>query len=156
MTVNLYAGPTGSTSGQFGRFASVVAEARDRNGTGFVRRLELSQESFAKFAYWTNSENNASGGTIVFANGDALWGPVWSNDTITIGTGGATFQRRRRHRGADDRERGRGDVRRKDIEVEQKPIVAPVADVALVAQRSGNGQRIQLHAADTPARRPAC
>ena len=61
------------------------------NGTGFVRRLELSQESFAKFAYWTNSENNASGGTIVFANGDALWGPVWSNDTITIGAGGATF-----------------------------------------------------------------
>ncbi len=91
MTVNLYAGPTGSTSGQFGRFASVVAEARDRNGTGFVRRLELSQESFAKFAYWTNSENSASGSTIVFANGDALWGPVWSNDTITIGTGGASF-----------------------------------------------------------------
>ena len=56
-----------------------------------MRRLELSQESFAKFAYWTNSENNAAGGTIVFANGDALWGPVWSNDTITIGAGGATF-----------------------------------------------------------------
>ena len=48
-----------------------------------MRRLELTQESFAKYAYWTNSENNASGGTIVFANGDALWGPVWSNDTIT-------------------------------------------------------------------------
>jgi hypothetical protein len=91
LTVNLYAGPSGSTSGQFGRFASIIAEARDANGTGFVRRLELSQESFAKFAYWTNSENNASGGTIVFASGDALWGPVWSNDTITIGTGGATF-----------------------------------------------------------------
>ena len=29
VTVNLYVGPTGSTSGQFGRFASVVAEARD-------------------------------------------------------------------------------------------------------------------------------
>ena len=92
LVVNLYAGPTGSTSGQFGRFASVVAEARDlRNGTGFVRRLELSQESFAKFAYWTNSENSSTGATIVFANGDALWGPVWSNDTITIGTGGANF-----------------------------------------------------------------
>jgi len=54
-----------STSGQFGRFASIVAEARDPNGTGFVRRLELTQESFAKYAYWSNSENNASGGTIV-------------------------------------------------------------------------------------------
>jgi hypothetical protein len=91
LTVNLYAGPTGSTSGQFGRFASVVAEARNKNGTGFVRRLELTQESFAKFAYWTNQENSATGTTIVFANGDALWGPVWSNDTITIGTGGASF-----------------------------------------------------------------
>jgi len=89
--VNLFVGPSGSTSGQFGRFASVVAEAREPNGTGFVRRLELTQESFAKYAYWTNSENNASGGTIVFGNGDALWGPVWSNDTITIDNSGATF-----------------------------------------------------------------
>ncbi|HEX3865990.1 MAG TPA: hypothetical protein VHV78_04525, partial [Gemmatimonadaceae bacterium] len=45
MTVNLYLGPTGSTTGQFGHFASLVAEARDNNGTGFVRRLELTQES---------------------------------------------------------------------------------------------------------------
>lgn len=91
LTVNLYVGPSGSTSGQFGRFASILAEARDANGTGFVRRLELTQESFAKFAYWSNSENTASGGTIVFANGDALWGPVWSNDTITIASSGASF-----------------------------------------------------------------
>lgn len=91
LKVNLYVGPSGSTSGQFGRFASVVAEARDANGTGFVRRLELTQESFAKYAYWTNSENNASGGTIVFGGGDALWGPVWSNDTITIHSTGASF-----------------------------------------------------------------
>jgi hypothetical protein len=91
IVVSLYAGPTGSTSGQFGRFASVVAEARDPNGTGFVRRLELTQESFAKFAYWSNNENNASGGTIVFANGDAIWGPVFSNDTITIASSHASF-----------------------------------------------------------------
>jgi hypothetical protein len=91
VVVNLFAGPSGSTSGQFGRFASVVAEARDRNGTGFVRRLELTQESFAKYAYWTNSENQAGGGTIVFGNNDAIWGPVWSNDTIHIDNSGASF-----------------------------------------------------------------
>ena len=91
VVVNLFAGPSGSTSGQFGRFASIVSEARDPNGTGFVRRLELTQESFAKYAYWTNTENNASGGTIVFGNGDAIWGPVWSNDTITIDNWGAYF-----------------------------------------------------------------
>ena len=32
LVVNVYAGPTGSTTGQFGRFASVVAEARDLRG----------------------------------------------------------------------------------------------------------------------------
>ncbi len=88
--VNLYVGQTGSRSGQFGRFASLVAEARDNNGTGFVRRLELTQESFAKYAYWTNSETN-NGSPIYFANGDQLWGPVWSNDNININTSGATF-----------------------------------------------------------------
>ena len=89
--VNVYVGPSGSTSGQFGRFSSIVAEARDQRGNGFIRRLELTQESFAKFAYWSNSENLASGGTIFFNNGDELWGPVWSNDTINVGSGGAKF-----------------------------------------------------------------
>ena len=42
ITVNVYVGPTGSTSGQFGRFSSIVAEARDARGNGFIRRLELN------------------------------------------------------------------------------------------------------------------
>ncbi len=90
LTVNLYAGPTGSSSGQFGRFASVVAEARDAQGARFVRRLELTQESFARYAYWSNRETN-NGNTIYFANGDNLWGPVWSNDNISIASSGAWF-----------------------------------------------------------------
>jgi hypothetical protein len=81
--VNVYVGPTGSTSGQSGRFSSIVAEARDGKGNGFIRRLELAQESFAKFAYWSNSETN-NGTTIYFGDGDELWGPVWSNDNISI------------------------------------------------------------------------
>ncbi|MEP6621863.1 MAG: pilus assembly PilX N-terminal domain-containing protein [bacterium] len=88
--VNVYVGPTGSLSGQAGRFSSIVAEARDQRGNGFIRRLELTQESFAKFAYWSNNESNGST-TIFFNNHDELWGPVWSNDTISIGTGGAVF-----------------------------------------------------------------
>jgi hypothetical protein len=85
--VNVYVGPTGSNSGQFGRFSSIVAEARDDRGNGFIRRLELTQESFAKFAYWSNDESNGSS-TIFFNNGDELWGPVWSNDTIHVGSNG--------------------------------------------------------------------
>lgn len=86
VTVNLYVGQTGSTSGQFGRFASVVAEAKDERGARFVRRLELAQESFAKYAYWSNDEGN-----VVFGANDNLWGPVWSNDDITVHSTRATF-----------------------------------------------------------------
>jgi hypothetical protein len=86
--VNVYVGPSGSTSGQFGRFSSIVAEARDQRGNGFIRRLELTQESFAKFAYWSNDESVGSA-TIFFNNGDELWGPVWSNDTIHVGSNGS-------------------------------------------------------------------
>jgi hypothetical protein len=88
--VNVYVGPTGSTSGQAGRFSSIVAEARDSRNNGFIRRLELTQESFAKFAYWSNDESNG-GSIIYFNNGDELWGPVWSNDVIHVGPGGAMF-----------------------------------------------------------------
>jgi hypothetical protein len=88
---NLYVGPTGSTTGQFGRFASVVSVVTGPRNAQFVRRLELQQESFARYAYWTNEETTPSGGTIVFTGGDVLWGPVWSNDVITINSSGATF-----------------------------------------------------------------
>ncbi len=89
--VNMYIGPTSSNTGQFGRFVSVVTEARDSRGAKFVRRLELAQESFAKFAYWTDRESNM-GQPILFGGNDQLWGPVWSNDVISISAnGGATF-----------------------------------------------------------------
>lgn len=91
VTYNLYAGLTGSTTGQFGRYASVVSEAVGRRGARFVRRLELQQESFARYAYWTNQEKTTGGSTIYFGGGDVLWGPVWSNDVITIHSSGATF-----------------------------------------------------------------
>jgi hypothetical protein len=90
LTAYLYAGPSGSTSGQFGRFASVVSDIRDPSGSRFVRRLELGQESFAKFAYWSDNER-PNGTTIYFGSGDNLYGPVWSNDEISINSGGATF-----------------------------------------------------------------
>jgi hypothetical protein len=91
VSYHLYAGPTGSTTGQFGRFASVVSDAMGPGGARFVRRLELEQESFARYAYWSNLETDAGGGIIYFGGGDVLWGPVWSNSTITIHSTGATF-----------------------------------------------------------------
>ncbi len=91
ITVNLWVGRGGMVNGQSGKFANVVAEARDQHGSRFVRRLELAEENFAKYAYWSDKESNLSGTVIYFNNNDVLWGPVWSNDTIHIGSLKATF-----------------------------------------------------------------
>lgn len=82
----LYVGPSGVTSGQYGVFGSVVSVARDPQGNRVIRRGEVYQESFSKYAYFTTIE-----GAIVFANGDQIQGPVHSNDNITINSSGATF-----------------------------------------------------------------
>lgn len=81
-----YAGPIGLTTGQYGVYGSVVSVAQSTNGDRVIRRAEILQESFAKFAYFTNDE-----GTIVFGGGDQIFGPVHSNDDITIHSTGATF-----------------------------------------------------------------
>jgi hypothetical protein len=75
----LYAGPTGNHTGQYGVFGSVVSIVQDNTGNKVVRRGEIVQESFAKYAYFTNLE-----GSIVFGGGDQIWGPVHSNDQIKI------------------------------------------------------------------------
>lgn len=91
VTTTMYIGRSSSKTGQFGAYVSVVAVARNSAGAQVVRRLELAQESFAKFAYWSNQESN-NGQTIYFNNNDQLWGPVWSNDVIHVGAnGGAHF-----------------------------------------------------------------
>ncbi|HKE92549.1 MAG TPA: hypothetical protein VKB45_19610 [Gemmatimonadales bacterium] len=82
----LYAGPSGVTTGQYGVFGSIVSVTQDLQGDRVVRRSEVNQESFAKYAYFTTAENN-----IQFANGDLILGPVFSDDYINIASSGATF-----------------------------------------------------------------
>ncbi len=82
-----YVGPIGVTTGQYGVFGSVVSVAEASNGDRVVRRLEVIQESFAKFAYFTDVEPS----TIAFGGGDQIFGPVHSNDNIKIYSSGATF-----------------------------------------------------------------
>ncbi len=83
-----YIGPTGITSGQYGVFGSVVTVVEDATGNRIVRRLEIMQESFAKYSYFTDIEGN-----IVFGANDVIYGPVHSNDDIEIQAAnpGATF-----------------------------------------------------------------
>jgi len=83
-----WAGPTGITTGQYGVFGSIVTVVEDANGDRFVRREEVFQESFAKYAYFTDIDYSAG---IVFGGGDQLFGPVHSNDQIAIHSSGATF-----------------------------------------------------------------
>ncbi|MGH7612906.1 MAG: hypothetical protein ACREMW_02550, partial [Gemmatimonadales bacterium] len=83
---SLYVGPSGVTSGQYGVFGSIVAVAEDPQGNRVVRRGEVYQESFSKYAYFTTVE-----GAIVFANNDQIFGPVHSDDVIRIAPSRATF-----------------------------------------------------------------
>lgn len=82
-----YAGPIGVSTGQYGVFGSLVSVARYANGDRVVRRADVTQESFAKYAYFTDVE-----GSIVFGGGDQIQGPVHSNDTIRIHSTGAAFK----------------------------------------------------------------
>jgi hypothetical protein len=86
VTRTTYVGPTGITSGQYGVYGSIVSVTQDGFNNQVVRRGEIRQESFAKYAYFTTIE-----GTIWFANNDQIWGPVHSNDRIRIYSTGATF-----------------------------------------------------------------
>lgn len=90
LTRSVYVGPIGVTSGQYGVHGAIVAVVRDPGGGVAVRRGNVVQESFSKYAYFTNDE-----GVIVFGGGDQIHGPVHSNDEITIHNGGyginATF-----------------------------------------------------------------
>lgn len=83
-----YAGPSGVSSGQYGVFGSIISVVQDQNNIRTVRRMEVVQESFAKYAYFTDNE----GGNIYFGGGDNIYGPVHSNDNIQIHSTGARFR----------------------------------------------------------------
>ena len=83
----VYAGPTGTTSGQYGVFGSIVSVVEDQTGSIAVRRSQVYQESFARYAYFTDFEPSY----ISFGGGDQIWGPVHTNDYLKIYASGATF-----------------------------------------------------------------
>jgi hypothetical protein len=77
--VNLFAGKSGNTTGQFGSFASLVAEAYDPGGTRYVRRLELEAENFARYAMFTNVFPGVCYTTGEFIRGRAHSNQGWNN-----------------------------------------------------------------------------
>jgi hypothetical protein len=73
--VNLYVGSTNITTGQFGQYASVVAEAYDAGGTRYVRRLEMQAENFAHYAMFTNTFPSG----LCYGTGEYIAGRAHSN-----------------------------------------------------------------------------
>ena len=73
--VNLYAGLTNITTGQFGQYASIVAEAYDAGGTRYVRRLEMQAENFAHYAMFTNTFSSG----LCYSTGEFIAGRAHSN-----------------------------------------------------------------------------
>lgn len=76
----IYAGPSGVTSGQYGVFGSIIAVVEDAGGGRVIRRSQVFQESFSKYAYFTDVEPS----NISFGAADQIFGPVHSNSPIKI------------------------------------------------------------------------
>lgn len=91
ITRSIWVGPSGITTGQYGIVGSIIAQARDIYGNKVLRRLEINQESFSKFSYFTDIEEDTAGTVLSFLNNDQVRGPVHTNDTIRIASSGATF-----------------------------------------------------------------
>lgn len=74
--VNVYAGRSGDVSGQFGEYATVLAEAYDeRSGTHYVRRLDMVAENFARYAMFTNKWQSG----LAYTTGEFIRGRAHSN-----------------------------------------------------------------------------
>lgn len=87
-TRSLYAGENGDTTGQYGVFASVISVISNTRGAVVVRRMQLKQDSFSRFARFFNTWR-----CCMWGNTEVVFGPVHSNEGMAVQTGGpgATF-----------------------------------------------------------------
>ncbi len=82
-TRSIFAGRSGATTGQFGVFASVISRIDDNAGRAVVvRRGELTQESFAKFARFDDTTTSS----VQFRNGIQVFGPIHTNGVLYVGS----------------------------------------------------------------------
>ncbi len=81
-TRSVFGGRSGTTSGQFGVFASVISRIDDNAGRAVVvRRGELTQQSFAQFARFDDQTTSS----VVFKNGIQVFGPIHTNGVLHVG-----------------------------------------------------------------------
>ncbi len=86
--VDLYAGLSGVTSGQYGKAVSLVAVASDSSGARHVRRLELLAENFAVYAVFVDTW--VAG--LCYATGEIIRGRAHSNTNwVSCGPPGPVY-----------------------------------------------------------------
>lgn len=78
--IEVHVGHTGIGTGQYNVFASVVAVAKDdASKARYVRRLELQEENFARWAVFAD---NATAGC--YGTGEVITGPFWANSDLLM------------------------------------------------------------------------
>jgi len=73
-----------SVVGEYGVQAEIISRATDALGGVAIRRVEMFQESFARYASFSNIGRSTAGWALWWALGAQAMGPVHSNDTIRI------------------------------------------------------------------------
>lgn len=86
--VTLHYAFTGDTSGRFGDFVTLLATASDNQGTRHVRRLDLTAESFSRYAMFTNTWQAG----LAYGDGEFIRGRAHSNQNWrSAGSPGPTY-----------------------------------------------------------------
>ncbi len=77
---DLYGGVTGAATRQQGRFATLVAIAKDTAAKRtFIRWTQLNQQVFARYAYFSTNEAG-----ICFGSDDRINGPLFTDDVLQV------------------------------------------------------------------------
>ncbi len=76
-----------ANAGEYGVQGELVSKAVDLAGNVAIRRSLIQQQSFARYAYFTDQSKLWDGSILWFANGWTAQGPLHSNDSLYIYTG---------------------------------------------------------------------
>ncbi|MHB1311597.1 MAG: hypothetical protein ACYC3L_06230 [Gemmatimonadaceae bacterium] len=87
LTVNLYAGNTGDTSGVYVPYVTLLATVSDAYGLRLARRMDLYQQSFSRYGLFTNDFPSAAS----IGAGENVGGRVHSNNRFTAASSGSPY-----------------------------------------------------------------
>jgi Tfp pilus assembly protein PilX len=90
-TITSYLDPLDTNTGNPTRFVNITVRATlNGNGMSKVLQVQVGQQNFSRYAYFSDLEKSPSGSTIWFHTEDVFHGPVHTNDQMHI-YGSPTF-----------------------------------------------------------------